>query len=686
LRANMWRAGRFRVSKLFALALVVSALVPAAMPAPAAASYKLDKKWGSSGSGSGQFNGVDDVAVNSAGTRVYVSDSGNFRVQEFTSSGSFIRAWGGHGTEAGQFGDSGPAGIAVSPAGSVWVVDRWNNRIEKFDSTGSYLFHIEGGDGDFDHPLGIAANADGDVYVADNRNLRIERFTGTGTYLTHWDTSTALGASHAYPTDVAVSPSTGHVWASLCDIPHNTGTGGIAQYRASGSFVSSWHTNPDSCPGGIAISPTHKVLVANGHVQVYTASGALADQFGPSTPYDVSVDGSGVVYVTTGTRVYRYVPAPPQTTITGAPAVFTSSTSATVSFASSEPTGATFQCKLDTQGYHACSGPSVHYTGLADGKHTVKVRAIDADGFTDPSPTNTSFTVDTVRPQTTITSGPAESSTINESQPTFSFASSEPGSTFRCAVDVGSFTACSSPHTTAPLADGTHTFQVAAVDRAGNQDSSAAARTFTVDTAAPQTTITSGPGEGAVTSDRTPSFSFSSSKGGSTFECQIDGGAFSACASAFVTPSLADGTHQIQVRASQGGLTDPSPAVRDFTVDATPPKLKISSADVTLSQSGIASVKLTCPTSEHDGPCAGSLELKTTNKVTFQGHTRRVTLGTASYSIAAGADKHVKVSLSSAKRHLVAQHGHLSTDAIADVSDALGNSKTVTRTFELKAS
>ena len=70
----------------------------------------------------------------------------------------------------------------------------------------------------------------------------------------------------------------------------------------------------------------------------------------------------------------------------------------------------------------------------------------------------------------------------NDPTATFGF-SSEAGSSFQCKLDSGSYASCSSPKTTAHLADGSHAFYVRATDQAGNVDPTSASRTFTVDTA-----------------------------------------------------------------------------------------------------------------------------------------------------------------------------------------------------------
>ncbi len=83
-------------------------------------------------------------------------------------------------------------------------------------------------------------------------------------------------------------------------------------------------------------------------------------------------------------------------------------------------------------------------------------------------------------PTTTIASGPM--GRTNDPTPTFTF-SSQPGTSFECKLDSEAYAQCSSPLTTAYLADGAHTFFVRAKDPAGNVDPTPASRAFTVKTA-----------------------------------------------------------------------------------------------------------------------------------------------------------------------------------------------------------
>ena len=110
------------------------------------------------------------------------------------------------------------------------------------------------------------------------------------------------------------------------------------------------------------------------------------------------------------------------------------------------------------------------------------------------------------------------------------------------------------------------------MDAAGNADPTPAQRNLIIDATSPQTTIDSGP-NGQI-DDPTPTFAFSSSEAGSSFECRIDLGPWMACATPYTSAPLADGAHAFEVRATDaGGNVDPTPARLEFTLSTvvTPP-------------------------------------------------------------------------------------------------------------------
>jgi len=112
--------------------------------------------FGSAGSGNGQFNYPDGIAIDVNGN-IYVADTGNNRIEKFDSNGVYQSQFGSFGTGNGQF--NGPVGISFDITGNIFVADTGNSRIEKFDSSGTYLGQSHGsGKTPFLNPIGIAIN------------------------------------------------------------------------------------------------------------------------------------------------------------------------------------------------------------------------------------------------------------------------------------------------------------------------------------------------------------------------------------------------------------------------------------------------------------------------------------------------------------------------------------------------
>jgi len=97
--------------------------------------------------------------------------------------------------------------------------------------------------------------------------------------------------------------------------------------------------------------------------------------------------------------------------------------------------------------------------------------------------TSSAFARDTTPPNTSITSGPASSTTAKTAN--FTFSSSERRSTFECKLDSGSYGACISPKAYSGLGLGSHRFSVRAKDRTGNVDPTPATRGWTVNAVTP---------------------------------------------------------------------------------------------------------------------------------------------------------------------------------------------------------
>jgi hypothetical protein len=105
---------------------------------------------------------------------------------------------------------------------------------------------------------------------------------------------------------------------------------------------------------------------------------------------------------------------------------------------------------------------------------------ITADDLQAPNPSNLviTTTADTTPPETTITAGPSGSTPSTAAS--FSFSSSESGSTLQCALDGAGYQACTSPTTYQGLVEGNHQFSVRAIDATGNVDPTPATRAWTI--------------------------------------------------------------------------------------------------------------------------------------------------------------------------------------------------------------
>jgi len=142
----------------------------------------------------GTFTEPWGIAVDKDGN-VYVADTWNHRIQKFTSDGVFLKEWGTFGTPGvdnptlgpGQFW--GPRGIAIGPDGNVYVTDTGNKRVQVFTPDGQFIAAFGGGgplDGQMDEPVGIAIAEDGTIYIADTWNQRVQVFSKDRVYLRQW--------------------------------------------------------------------------------------------------------------------------------------------------------------------------------------------------------------------------------------------------------------------------------------------------------------------------------------------------------------------------------------------------------------------------------------------------------------------------------------------------------------------
>jgi hypothetical protein len=244
-----------------------------------------------------------------------------------------------------------------------------------------------------------------------------------------------------------------------------------------------------------------------------------------------------------------------------------------------------FACQHDSGAFVACSNPHL-WSAIADGMHKLCVRATDASGLQSTSTSCRRWEQETNPTASIVNHPPSTTSSLSAGFTYTSNKASHPADGFtlsyECRLDFGSFAPCpSAGKGYGPLDDGQHRFSVRAVfhgalDPAGvTRRSAEASLGWEVDTTPPETTITSGPPDGAAIADIAPTLEFTASERSSSFTCRVDAQPAVACASPFTSPTLSDGRHTVAVTATDAvGNVDPTPATRTFTlVTQSPPPI-----------------------------------------------------------------------------------------------------------------
>ncbi len=140
--------------------------------------------------------GPAGVAVDGQGNVFVVNHrTHDHQIQKFDASGELVAEWGSNGAGEGQIGagaSSGPEDLAVDGEGNVYVADRVNDRVEKYDGNGKFLATIgtpgTSGQGQLSGPGDVTVDGDGNVYVLDDAFL--QKFDPSGAFLAEWSRGT----------------------------------------------------------------------------------------------------------------------------------------------------------------------------------------------------------------------------------------------------------------------------------------------------------------------------------------------------------------------------------------------------------------------------------------------------------------------------------------------------------------
>ena len=295
------RRSAVRAVVVAVLALVVVMLVAAPR---AGAVLFYDSQWGGQGTGDGQFDFPEGVAVAPSGD-VYVADTTNDRIQRFDATGNFIGKWGTPGALAGQL--DRPAGVTVDQAGNVYVADSGNNRVQKFSPTGTFMQIFTTGLPNFiNTPNDVAVDAVGNVYIADTGNNRVLKYFPNGNNAQIWGQQGTSDGRFNQPLGITLD------LAGTAAYVTDSGNNRVQKFDLNGAFLGKWGTSGTgngqfNVPYGIAIDSAGDVYVSdsgNSRIQRFSPAGTFMASSGSFGSANGEVNFPAGLAVGTSDRVY----------------------------------------------------------------------------------------------------------------------------------------------------------------------------------------------------------------------------------------------------------------------------------------------------------------------------------------------------------------------------------------------
>ncbi len=142
-------------------------------------------QFGTFGQGKGQFNQPTGIAL--ANGSVLVTDTGNQRIERFNWRGDYLSSFGSLGNDKNQFNI--PMGIMVDDFNQRWIADAQNDRVCGFDSFDKPIIHIGSfglGPGFLRHPVDVADDGFGQLIISDQGNHRIQIMTKEGDFVSQF--------------------------------------------------------------------------------------------------------------------------------------------------------------------------------------------------------------------------------------------------------------------------------------------------------------------------------------------------------------------------------------------------------------------------------------------------------------------------------------------------------------------
>lgn len=272
---------------------------------------QYSSKFGTFGSGNGQFDDPRGVMVDSSGN-VYVADSGNDRIQKLSSAGVYQAKIGSSGTGNSEFRFVNDLTFGNPLNNYVYTIDVTNDRVQRFTvGATSFTFYDKfgstgSGNNEFNGPASITWHSN-NLFIADTGNHRIKKISEGLVFSAHYGSFGSGNGQFNSPTDVAFD-SSGNMWVA------DTNNHRIQKLNSSGVYQLKFGSYGSGegqmiSPTGIAIDSLNNIYVAdagNYRIQKFDSSGNFILSFGSygtgngqlKQPYKLAIyESGGTIYL-----------------------------------------------------------------------------------------------------------------------------------------------------------------------------------------------------------------------------------------------------------------------------------------------------------------------------------------------------------------------------------------------------